>query len=118
MMLPILLIVVGFVLLIKGADWMVSGSSALAKKNNISNIAIGLTIVAFGTSAPELVVNSFASFHGHSDIVFGNVIGSNNFNLFIILGIVRTYFSNRCAVEYCLERDSALPFCRSNFISA
>ncbi|MFA9370108.1 MAG: calcium/sodium antiporter [Labilibaculum antarcticum] len=88
MIVPILLIVVGFVLLIKGADWMVSGSSALAKKNHISNIAIGLTIVAFGTSAPELVVNSFASFHGHSDIVFGNVIGSNNFNLFIILGIV------------------------------
>ncbi len=88
MIVPILLILVGFVLLIKGADWMVSGSSALAKKNNISNIAIGLTIVAFGTSAPELVVNSFASFQGHSDIVFGNVIGSNNFNLFIILGIV------------------------------
>ncbi|PKQ61689.1 sodium:proton exchanger [Labilibaculum filiforme] len=88
MIVSILLILVGFVLLIKGADWMVGGSSALAKKNNISNIAIGLTIVAFGTSAPELVVNSFASFHGHSDIVFGNVIGSNNFNLFIILGIV------------------------------
>ncbi|WP_320019474.1 calcium/sodium antiporter [Labilibaculum manganireducens] len=88
MIVSILLILLGFVLLIKGADWMVSGSSALAKKNNISNIAIGLTIVAFGTSAPELVVNSFASFHGYSDIVFGNVIGSNNFNLFIILGIV------------------------------
>jgi len=88
MVVPIFLILLGFVLLIKGADWMVSGSSALAKKNNISNIAIGLTIVAFGTSAPELVVNSFASFQGHSDIVFGNVIGSNNFNLFIILGIV------------------------------
>ncbi|PKQ67713.1 sodium:proton exchanger [Labilibaculum manganireducens] len=87
MIVSILLILLGFVLLIKGADWMVSGSSALAKKNNISNIAIGLTIVAFGTSAPELVVNSFASFHGYSDIVFGNVIGSNNFNLFIILGI-------------------------------
>jgi cation:H+ antiporter len=88
MIVSILLILLGFVLLIKGADWMLSGSSALAKKNNISDIAIGLTIVAFGTSAPELVVNSFASFQGHSDIVFGNVIGSNNFNLFIILGIV------------------------------
>lgn len=88
MIIAILLIALGFVLLIKGADWMVAGSSALAKKNNISNLAIGLTIVAFGTSAPELVVNSFASFQGHSDIVFGNVIGSNNFNLFVILGIV------------------------------
>jgi cation:H+ antiporter len=59
----------------------------LAKKHNISDLAIGLTIVAFGTSAPELVVNAIASFQGHQDIVLGNVIGSNNFNLFIILGI-------------------------------
>ena len=59
----------------------------MAKKNNISDLVIGLTIVAFGTSAPELVVNSVASFNGLSDIVFGNIIGSNNFNLFIILGI-------------------------------
>lgn len=83
-----MLIICGFALLIKGADWMVSGASSLAKKNNISDLAIGLTIVAFGTSAPELVVNSIASMNGHSSIVFGNVIGSNNFNLFVILGIV------------------------------
>lgn len=88
MLISTLLIIVGFLFLIKGADFMINGSSALAKKNKISDLAIGLTIVAFGTSAPELVVNSFASFENHSDIVFGNVIGSNNFNLFIILGIV------------------------------
>ncbi|MEZ4887710.1 MAG: calcium/sodium antiporter [Chitinophagales bacterium] len=88
MFLQIVLIIIGFALLIKGADWMVYGSSALAKKNNISDLAIGLTIVAFGTSAPELVVNSIAAYQNYSDIVFGNVIGSNNFNLFIILGIV------------------------------
>ncbi len=87
-----ILIIVGFLLLIKGADWMVSGASSLAKKNNISDLAIGLTIVAFGTSAPELVVNSIASFDHQSDIVFGNVIGSNNFNLFVILGIVGLIF--------------------------
>lgn len=81
-------ILIGFILLIKGADWMVNGATALAKKNNISDLAIGLTIVAFGTSAPELVVNSVASFQNHSDIILGNVIGSNNFNLFVILGIV------------------------------
>lgn len=86
------LIIVGFVLLIKGADWMVSGSTLLAKKNKIPDLAIGLTIVAFGTSAPELVVNSVASFENHSDIVLGNVIGSNNFNLFMILGIVGLIF--------------------------
>lgn len=67
---------------------MVNGATALAKKKNISDLAIGLTIVAFGTSAPELVVNSIASFQDQPDIVFGNIIGSNNFNLFFILGIV------------------------------
>jgi len=88
MLSQILLILLGFGLLIKGADWMVSGASSLAKKYGVSDLAIGLTIVAFGTSAPELIVNSVASFQGHPEIVFGNVIGSNNFNLFIILGIV------------------------------
>jgi cation:H+ antiporter len=85
--LDISLLLLGFFLLIKGANWLVDGASALAKKHNISDLAIGLTIVAFGTSAPELVVNAIASFQGHQDIVLGNVIGSNNFNLFIILGI-------------------------------
>jgi cation:H+ antiporter len=82
------LIIIGFLLLIKGADWLVNGASSLAKKNNISDLAIGLTIVAFGTSAPELVVNTIASFNNQPDIILGNVIGSNNFNLFVILGIV------------------------------
>jgi len=87
MILSYLLILVGFTALIFGANWLVDGASSLAKKNNISDLVIGLTIVAFGTSAPELVVNTVASFDGLSDIVFGNIIGSNNFNLFIILGI-------------------------------
>jgi cation:H+ antiporter len=87
MALQFLIIVLGFVLLIKGADWLVNGASKLARKHRISDLAIGLTIVAFGTSAPELVVNVIASVQGHQGIVFGNVIGSNNFNLFIILGI-------------------------------
>ncbi|WP_339701960.1 calcium/sodium antiporter [Algoriphagus aquimarinus] len=87
MTLPIILLIVGLLLLVKGADWLVDGASVLAKKYKVSDLAIGLTIVAFGTSAPELVVNSVASMGGYPDIVFGNVIGSNNFNLFIILGI-------------------------------
>ncbi|MDX9847752.1 MAG: calcium/sodium antiporter [Tenuifilaceae bacterium] len=87
MILQILLLLLGFILLIKSADWLVDGAAALAKKYNVSDLAIGLTIVAFGTSAPELVVNTIAAFQAHHDIVFGNVIGSNNFNLFIILGI-------------------------------
>ncbi|MFW6290536.1 MAG: calcium/sodium antiporter [Mariniphaga sp.] len=82
-----LLLVLGLVILIKGADWLVNGASALAKKYNISDLVIGLTIVAFGTSAPELVVNIIASSQGLHDIVLGNVLGSNIANLFLILGI-------------------------------
>jgi cation:H+ antiporter len=87
MIIQSLLVVFGFVCLIFGANWLVDGASSLAKKHNISDLAIGLTIVAFGTSAPELVVNIIGSINGYSDIVLGNIIGSNNFNLFIILGI-------------------------------
>jgi cation:H+ antiporter len=72
---------------LKGADLFVDSASAIAKKFNLSELAIGLTIVAFGTSAPELVVNVFASVQDHQEIVLGNIIGSNNFNLFIILGL-------------------------------
>ncbi len=86
MFLTVVLLILGLVLLIKGADWLVKGASSLARKHNISELIIGLTIVAFGTSAPELVVNTIASFENHPDIVFGNIIGSNNINLFLILG--------------------------------
>ncbi|HKM45910.1 MAG TPA: calcium/sodium antiporter [Dysgonamonadaceae bacterium] len=87
MIVLIVLIVAGFTALIFGANWLVDGSSALAKKYSVSDLIIGLTIVSFGTSAPELVVNSVASINGYSDIILGNIIGSNNFNLFITLGI-------------------------------
>lgn len=87
MLIPIILVIAGFVSLILGANWLVDGASALAKKYKVSDLVIGLTIVAFGTSAPELVVNSIASVKGYSDIVLGNIIGSNNFNLFFILGL-------------------------------
>lgn len=87
----LILITFGFVLLIKGADFLVNGASSLAKRFNVSDIAIGLTIVAMGTSAPELVVNIISgtvqSEQGTHDIVFGNIIGSNIFNIFLILGI-------------------------------
>jgi cation:H+ antiporter len=92
MILSFILIIVGFVALIYGANWLVNGASSLAKKYGVSDLVIGLTIVAFGTSAPELVVNSVASADGLSDIVMGNIIGSNNFNLFIILGIAALIF--------------------------
>jgi len=87
MLLNIVLIILGMALLIKGGDLLVDGSSSLARRFNISELAIGLTIVAFGTSAPELVVSLSAAIVSHPEIAFGNAIGSNNFNLFIILGI-------------------------------
>jgi cation:H+ antiporter len=83
----VLLLIFGFALLIKGADWLVNGTSSLAKKYNVSELVIGLTIVAFGTSAPELVVNIIAAEGKYDEIVFGNVIGSNIFNLLMILGV-------------------------------
>ncbi|MTI21928.1 calcium/sodium antiporter [Fulvivirga sp. RKSG066] len=82
----------GFALLIKGADFLVSGASSLAKRFNISELAIGLTIVALGTSAPELVVNIISGSQGYSEVVFGNIIGSNIFNLFLILGVAGTIY--------------------------
>lgn len=87
MLLAISLLLAGFVVLIKGADFLVSGSSSIAKKFNISNIAIGLTVVAFGTSTPELLVSVTSSLKGYDSAAFGNVIGSNNFNLLFILGV-------------------------------
>lgn len=87
MIISVLLVISGFACLIFGANWLVEGAAALAKKYRVSDLAIGLTIVAFGTSAPELVVSIIASLNGFSDIVLGNVVGSNTFNLFLILGV-------------------------------
>lgn len=92
MFLALILLIVGFVILIKGADFLVSGASSIAKKFDISNLAIGLTVVAIGTSAPELVVSTYAALEGRSDVSFGNIIGSNNFNLLLILGVAGLIF--------------------------
>ena len=81
------LLLLGFVLLIKGADFLVEGASAVAKKFGISDIIIGLTVVSMGTSAPELVVSIGAAMDGNTGIVFGNVIGSNIANTCLILGV-------------------------------
>ena len=83
----VIFLIVRLALLIVSAEWLVGGATSLARRFKISDLTIGLTVVAFGTSAPELVVNLFASTTSHQDIVFGNILGSNNFNLFIILGI-------------------------------
>ena len=98
-----LLLLAGFIILIKGADFLVSGASSIASRMGISNLAIGLTVVAFGTSMPEMVVNLISGITGKNDAAFGNIIGSNNFNLLMILGLSGVIFPlvvQRKTVQY------------------
>ncbi len=85
--LQIVLLVVGFVMLVKGADWFVDGSAGIATKFGIPQLVIGLTIVAMGTSAPEAAVSITAALKGNADITVGNIVGSNILNILIILGL-------------------------------
>lgn len=90
------LLIVGFAVLTFAADWLVDGASGLAKKLNISDLVIGLTVVAFGTSAPELVVNLVATGDGNNQIALTNVLGSNTINTLIILGISAVIYPISC----------------------
>lgn len=81
-----LLLIAGFLLLIKGADWFVDGSAGVARRLKVPTLIIGMTIVAMGTSAPELAVSTAASFKGNNSIAISNVIGSNIFNLMVVCG--------------------------------
>jgi len=90
-----LLLVLGLVILVLGANYLVKGSSALAKKLNIPALVIGLTVVAFGTSMPELLINLWASASGSSQIALGNIIGSNLINILLILGMTSLIYSIR-----------------------
>lgn len=83
----ILLLLVGLGLIVLGADWLVDGASAIARKAGVSEFVIGLTIVGFGTSCPELVVSLTGAIQGNADIAIGNVVGSNIFNILFILGV-------------------------------
>lgn len=86
-MLTYILFFVGFILLIKGADVLVTGATSIAKRYNISDMVVGLTIVSFGTSLPELIINILSSIQGQSELAIGNVFGSNVANLLLILGV-------------------------------
>lgn len=86
-LLQILLVVVGFVMLVKGADWFVDGAAGIAERFGIPQLVIGLTIVAMGTSAPEAAVSISAASKGTADITIGNVVGSNILNILVILGV-------------------------------
>lgn len=85
--LQIILLIIGFLLLIRGADWLVSGSSSIATSFKVSKLLIGLTIVAFGTSAPELAISVSSLISGTTDMLLGNVIGSNILNVLLLIGV-------------------------------
>lgn len=101
--LQLFILIFGFLLLVKGADFFVDGSSKIAKKFGISELIIGLTIVAMGTSAPETAVSIAAALKGTADISIGNVVGSNILNILIILGIsatIRTIKVGKTTIKY------------------
>lgn len=100
MILDIIVLIVGFVLLIKGADFLVVGASGIAEKFHIPPIVIGLTIVAFGTSAPEAAISISAGLKGVTGISIGNVLGSNIINILLILGITA------CIVPLKVEKNT------------
>jgi len=81
------MLIIGLVLLVKGADWLVDGASAIAKRSGISDLVIGLTVVAFGTSMPEFVVNMVSVAEGSTDLAITNILGSNIINTLVILGV-------------------------------
>ena len=93
MLVSILLLIVGFILLTRGADYFVDGASALAKKLHIPAIVIGLTVVAMGTSAPEAFISIVSALHNSNAIAIGNVIGSNIANILLILGVTSIIYT-------------------------
>lgn len=86
--LVLVFLVIGFILLIKGADFFVEGSSSVAKRLHVPSIIIGLTIVAMGTSLPETAVSVSASIAGNNELAVSNVVGSNIFNLMVVIGVI------------------------------
>lgn len=91
-MITYILLIIGFIFLIKGANLLVDGASSIARSLKVSDLVIGLTVVAFGTSSPELFVNIIASINGNTDIAIGNILGSNIANILLILGISASIF--------------------------
>ena len=101
-----ILLIAGFVLLVKGADWLVEGASALAKRWGITDLVIGLTVVAFGTSMPEFVVNMVSVANGSTDLAITNILGSNIINTFVILGLTALVYP---VVSQKRSRDFDIP---------
>ncbi len=102
----IVLIIAGFIALVKGADWLVDGASAIAKRFGISDLVIGLTVVAFGTSMPEFMVNMVSVAEGTTDLAITNILGSNIINTFVILGLTALVYP---VVSQKRSRDFDIP---------
>lgn len=102
----VVLLIAGFVLLVKGADWLVDGATGLAKRFGVSDLVIGLTIVAFGTSMPEFVVNVVSVAEGTTDLAMTNILGSNIINIFVILGLTALVYP---VVSQKQSRDFDIP---------
>ena len=102
----VMALIAGFFLLVKGADWLVDGASALARRLGVSDLVIGLTVVAFGTSMPEFVVNMISAADGSTDLAITNVLGSNIINIFVALGLTALVFP---VVSQKRSRDFDIP---------
>ena len=114
MLIQIVAFLCGLFFIVKGADWLVDGSSAVAKRLGISDFVIGLTIVGMGTSAPEMVVSFIGAIKGNADIAIGNVMGSNIFNVMLILGITAVI----CPMTITsLNRKKDIPINNANFLT-
>ena len=107
MILQFLILLAGLALILFGANWLVDGSSSIAKKTGMSEFIIGLTIVGIGTSTPEMVVSFISSLQGKADMAIGNIVGSNIFNTFVILGIT-AIISPLIITKESLKRDIPL----------
>ena len=107
MTIQFLLLIAGLVLILLGANWLVDGSSSIAKRFGISEFVIGLTIVGIGTSTPEMVVSFMSSFQGKADMAIGNIVGSNIFNTLMILGVT-ALISPLAITKSNLKRDIPL----------
>lgn len=112
MVLNLILLIVGLAALIKSANWLVDGASSIALKLKINPIVIGLTIVAFGTSAPELVVSVTSALSGNTGVAFGNVVGSNIANILLILGI------SACITPLSVQRNTVWKEIPMSFLGA
>jgi len=99
MLLKVILFIVGLIFVVKGADYFIEGSSALAKKLRVPTLVIGLTLVSFGTSLPEMVVNVISSINGLSSVAIGNIVGSNIANLLLILGLAALFMPLKISIS-------------------